>query len=200
MKNILVALCVLAAALTGPVLAAPSSLTRPALAESSWDAQTLRTAQNALESAPLAPNARFAYVPIGRNAVTGAPAFIANFVAAGYYQTGVPCIDCVVGGATPNLGLPSPVNAVVPGTAMSYLLSVSINSAKGTCKAAVSVAAGTTVLYAGAEQISGLSGSPGVFELSFIQAPISYTGNATLAGKFTCDGKTGTVHAPVVFY
>lgn len=200
MKNFVVALCVLAAALTGPVFATPLSLTRPALAASSWDAETLRTALNALETVPAAPNARFAYVPISRNADPGAPAFIANFVAAGYYQAGLPCINCVVGGATPNLGLPSPVNAVLPSTTMSYLLSVSINSAKGTCKAAVTVAAGKTVLYAGGDKISGLSGSPGVFELPFFQAPISYTGNAILAGKFTCGGLTSIVKAPLVFY
>jgi hypothetical protein len=200
LKKFVVALCVLAAALTGPVIAAPSSITKAALVASSWDTESLRTALDTLEIAPAAPDARFAYVPISRQAAAGAPAFIVNFIAAGYDQTTVPCINCVVGGATPNLGLTSPLNAAVPGTTMSYLLSVSINSASGTCTAAVAVAAGTTVLYKGSEKVKGLSGNPGVFELSFTQAPVSYSGHATLTGKFTCGAVTSTVRAPLVFY
>jgi len=189
LKKFLVALCVFASTLTGP-----------ALATQSWDDLTLRTALNALATAPLASGVRVAYVRSPRQAVPGAPPFIVNFVSAGWSQTGVPCINCVVGGATPNLGLPMPYNAVGSGITMTYLLSLSINSASGTCTAAVTVAAGKTKLYAASEKISGLSGGPGTIELWFSQAPITYTGVAMVAGKLTCNGQTGVVRAPLLFY
>jgi len=189
LKKFLVALCVLA-----------STLTEPALATQSWDDLTLKTALNALATAPQASGVRGAFVSSPRPADTGAPLFIVNFVSAGGNQTGVPCINCVEGGATPNIGLPMPYNAVGSGTTMTYTLSTSINSASGTCTAAVSVAAGKTKLFAASDKLTGLSGGPGTIELWFTQAPITYTGVAILAGKLTCNGQTSVVKAPLLFY
>jgi hypothetical protein len=189
MKKYIVALCVFA-----------STLTAPALATESWDELTMTTALNGLATATPAPGVRVAYIRSPRKPDAAAPAFIVNFVTAGWSQTGAPCINCVVGGATPNLGLPAPYNAAGAGTTMTYSLSLSINSASGTCTSAVSVAAGNKKLYAGTYTLSGLSGGPGTIEVFFSQAPISYTGPAIVAGKLTCNGMTGVVRAPVLFY
>jgi hypothetical protein len=93
-----------------------------------------------------------------------------------------------------------PYNAAGAGTTMQYVLSLSINSASGTCTAAVTVAAGKTKLYAASQTLSGLSGGPGTIEVFFTQAPITYTGPAMVAGKLTCNGLTSVVRAPLLFY
>lgn len=188
MKKCLVALCVFA-----------STFTAPALATESWDDLTMTTALHGLAAAPAAPGVRVAYIRSPRKPDAGAPSFIVNFVTAGWSQTGVPCINCVAGGATPNLGLPAPYNAAGAGTTMQYVLSLSINTASGTCTAAVTVAAGNKKLYSASDTLTGLSGGPGTIELFFSQAPISYTGPAIVAGKLTCNGMTGVVRAPVLF-
>lgn len=183
------------------ILALPAlllALGGTASASQTWEDQSARTAAAALDAAPAVATARVGRMPLGARVPAGSPAFFANFVAAGFAQAGVPCFSCVNGAGADTIGLPAPYNYVPSGAQEQYNLSWTNLTFKGSCKVAIALTSGKTLIDSASFNIPSISGSGG-FDIGLNFKAESFSGPAIVTGKLTCGGKSSSVKASLIF-
>jgi len=184
-----------AVAATVLLLPAPSSA-----ASLSWSDLSTQTAFAALDSAPEVPA-----VLVGRSFptrfgpdITPSSPFYTNFVATTpYFASNLPCFSCVNGTEQDTLGMAVPYNYVATGSEHTYIVSWTSLNYKGSCKVAVSVAAGKTVVYAFSHVFTGIG--DGAYDAFYNAGSTSFSGAAIVAAKVTCGKTSSPSKAPIIF-
>ncbi|MDP9110346.1 MAG: hypothetical protein M3M96_01750 [Candidatus Eremiobacteraeota bacterium] len=171
----------------GPV--APLSV--QSAGSASFDAASMQTAMNS-GAFPATPGA-YVRSASRRNSTSvapdaKAPAILATLIETGLDQTGVPCIACVGGAQTSaNVGLTQPLGYIAASVPrLQYVFFYEDFSFTGTCNFAVTVTAGTTILFNAPFSLA-ISPNSTVYSSTGGPRP-AYTGPALLAGKITCPG------------
>jgi hypothetical protein len=175
-----------------------------ASAAQSWEDVSAQTALRALDSAPLVSGpARVATGTLSIRPDAAAPKLIANFVAAGFAQTGVPCFACVNGAQTSfNVGLSGPYNYVTKNTVYQYTLSFTDLSLPNptNCKVAWAITAGAKKIDSFSANVTVTTpGSTWLYGLDRNPPSPAYHGGALLTGKVTCGTSSGTTKAVLYF-
>jgi hypothetical protein len=129
-----------------------------------------------------------------------APALIMNFIATGPNQGGVPCINCVYGASSAdNVGLTGPSSYVLSNFTWQYEISFTDINYKGKCKVSftiVSPSKKTIDSFAGSFSLP----SAGEFALYAIaRSRPSYSGAATVTGKYVCGKNSASTQEPIYF-
>jgi hypothetical protein len=187
----------LLAAIAAAALVFPS----PSSAETlSWSDLTLQTALSTIDSAPEVPAQLVGHAfpaRLGPDITTSSP-FYVNFVATTpYFASNLPCFTCVNGTEQDTLGMALPYNYVPTGQAQTYIISWTSLNYKGSCKVALSVASGKTIVYAFSHVFTGIG--DGAYDAFINEASTSFNGVAKVVGKVTC-GKTSSMStAPIIF-
>jgi hypothetical protein len=186
-------------ALAAALLAAAATA-GPALAQSNDATSTF--VQRALDAAPRQTGgARLAFVSLRETQASPdtVPAFLVNFVAAGPYQTGVPCYKCVKGAQTTfNIGLSAPYNYVTSGSTWQYVASFTTVTFAGSCKIAWTITSGQKVIDSFSTTATGVV-AHGSYIYGFNRTRPTYSGAATLSSKVTCKAGSQTATAPMYF-
>jgi hypothetical protein len=175
-----------------------------ASAAQTWEDVSTQTALHALDVAPLVSGP--AHVAAGRISIrpdAAAPKFLANFVAAGPAQGGVPCFSCVNGAQTSfNVGLTGPQNYIIANTVYQYTLSFTDIGLPNPTKCTLSwaIAAGRKVLdsFSATVMVTTGGGSSWLYGLNRNPPSPAHHGPAVLTGKVTC-GTAQTVKTSLYF-
>lgn len=171
------------------------------MAQQSWEDQSTAMALRAADGAPSGP-AGFAGRPVPQPRADARAratrAFFTNFIATMPTASNVPCTNCVNGTQANTLGIEIPDNDIASGASQTFLVSWTSQTFKGTCKVAVSVASGSTVIESFSHTFTNLPAG-GSYLASFQSQPVTYTGPAIAVGKVTCGGTSSSAQTPVVF-
>jgi hypothetical protein len=191
MSRIALALALLAVAL--PMKAA---------AAQTWEDLSNQTADRALATAPLVSiSARPLYAPVNVSP-NATLSLIANYVAAGPAQGGVPCFSCVNGAQTSfNIGLTGPYNYVVLNTVWQYTTAMTDISLPNPsqCKFAWAITSGAKKIDSFSAKI-GIT-APGGYAYGMNRNPPNpaFHGLALLTAKVTCGTASDKVTTKLVF-
>lgn len=191
-------------ALFGLVLMAAA----PALANTSWEDESYRTALRAMDSraVPSTPGAALHLTgrvarPSAFRPATTEPAVLVTFITAGVTNPGVACLACVPQAMNPQMtaGISSPlsyVGASVPH--LDYILFYQDYSFNGPCAESLVVTAGTTTLFKAVANFSLVANSSSLIGTG--QTRPVYTGKAMLVGKIACPGTAATVTKTELYF
>jgi hypothetical protein len=177
-----------------------ASLTGIAGAEQlSWSDLSTMTALSVIDRAPEVPAMLVgrAYPPAGPRTVTPSSPFFVNFIASSPEQSGLPCFTCVNGTQQGTLGVGIPYNAVAAGGAQSYVISWTSLNYSGSCKVALSITSGKTVIDSFSHTFTGIG--DGAYDAFYNRVATSYVGAAKIIGKVTCGKTTSLASAPLIF-
>jgi hypothetical protein len=179
-----------------------AALPMNAAAAQSWEDLSNQTAERALATAPLVSNpVRVFYAPVNaRPNVT--PSLIANYVAAGPAQGGVPCFSCVNGAQTTfNIGMTGPYNYVTLNTVWQYTTTMTDISLPNPSKCTFAWA-----ITAGAKKVDSFSvkigiTAPGTYAWGINRNPPNpaFHGLALLTAKVTCGTASDKVTTKLIF-
>jgi hypothetical protein len=166
----------------------------------SWSDISIQTALAAMDSAPEVPAQLVGHAfpaRLGPNITTSSP-FYTNFVATTPdFASNLPCFTCVNNGEQDTLGMAIPYNYVPTGSAQTYIVSWTSLNYKGSCKVAVTVAAGKTVVYKFSHTFTGIG--DGAYDAFINEGSTSYSGAAQVVAKVTCGKISSPSTAPIIF-
>jgi len=150
-------------------------------------------------SASAAGGGHFIFRSIAIHPQASSPETLMNFVSDGPAQGGVPCIDCVNGASSSdNIGLTGPSSYIPTGDTWQYTLSFTDIAYKGACKLDWTIASGKKVIDSFSVTLK-LKSAGGFVLYGVDRGRPSYSGAATLTGKYTCGKETGSAQAPLEF-
>ncbi len=122
-----------------------------------------------------------------------------NFVASGPNQGGVPCIDCVYGASSSdNIGLTGPSSYVLSNTYWQYEISFTDVSYKGKCKLSWTITSSRKTIDSFSASLNPTS-SGGFVIYAVARSRPSYSGPATLTGKYDCGKNSASTQEPLYF-
>jgi hypothetical protein len=134
------------------------------------------------------------------NPDAGAPPLIMSFIANGPNQGGVPCIDCVYGATSgDNVGMTGPSSYVVSNSYWQYDISFTDISYKGKCKVLWTIVSPSKKNIDTFSASFTLTSSGGFVLYAIARARPSYSGAATVTGKYECGKNTGSTQEPLYF-
>ncbi|HZV76267.1 MAG TPA: hypothetical protein VFF63_00755 [Candidatus Babeliales bacterium] len=150
-------------------------------------------------SAATTAGGHFIFRSISIHPQASSPETLINFVSDGPAQGGVPCIDCVNGASSSdNIGLTGPSSYIPTGDEWQYTLSFTDIAYKGTCKLDWTIASGKKVIDSFSVTLK-LKSAGGFVLYGVDRGRPSYSGPATLTGKYACGKETGSAEAPLEF-
>lgn len=129
----------------------------------------------------------------------GAPALMMNFIANGPNQGGVPCINCVNGASsTDNIGLTGPSSYVSSNAYWQYEISFTNVSYKGKCKVSWTITSGKKTIDSFSASFK-LTSSGGFVLYAVARSRPTYSGSATVTGKYACGTHSASTQEPLYF-
>lgn len=174
-----------------------------ASAAQSWEDVSTQTALQALDAAPRTPvfaGAAAYRLPVPVRPDAAAPTVLANFVAAGPAQSGVPCFNCVSGAQTTfNIGLTGPYNYVTPApTYWQYTLGfTTLKLTVTSCTLSFAITSGHTVVGSWSYVATGLVQYGGY--IYGFNEKFTHHGAALLTAKITCGTAKSAVKTTLYF-
>ena len=172
-----------------------------ALAACGSAAQTSTPGVNAqVAAAQSAGNGQLVFKKMDIKPDAGAPPLIMNFIANGPNQGGVPCINCVNGASSAdNVGLTGPSSYVVSNFTWQYEISFTDLSYKGKCKVSWMIVAPNKKTVDSFSASFTLTSAGGFVLYAVPRSRPSYSGAATVTGKYVCGKSSASSQEPIYF-
>jgi len=106
-------------------------------------------------------------------------------VTVGMETAGVPCVDCVPGAGTPNIGLAWPVFTVSAGSTLSITSLWQSTNYTGPCTSVLILKQGNTVVFSTSFPFPGGCASGGLYGVIYTVPAPRTTGFTTVIGTIT---------------
>ncbi|MFY9740233.1 MAG: hypothetical protein WAK11_14460 [Candidatus Cybelea sp.] len=111
----------------------------------------------------------------------------------------MPCIDCVYGASSSdNIGLTGPSSYVLSNTYWQYEISFTDVSYKGKCKLSWTITSSRKTIDSFSASLNPTS-SGGFVIYAVARSRPSYSGPATLTGKYDCGKNSASTQEPLYF-